>query len=57
MNGIVCGKCKQSRNHVIESRIHSGLRVRTRQCVCGFKWKTVEINSWIYIQQLEGNEF
>lgn len=56
MNGIVCLKCKQGKNHVIDSRIHNELRIRTRQCVCGFKWKTVEIDSWTYINELEGGE-
>ena len=56
MNGIICIKCKQSRNSVLESRIQNELRIRTRQCACGFKWKTVEIDCWTYIQRLEGQE-
>lgn len=56
MNGIICGKCKQfNKSHIIDSRINDDLRIRTRQCICGFKWKTVEIDSWTYIQKLEGN--
>lgn len=56
MNGIICGKCKQlNKSNIIDSRINDDLRIRTRQCICGFKWKTVEIDCWTYIQQLEGN--
>lgn len=56
-NGIICAKCKQwNKSDVIESRIHNDLRIRTRQCVCGFRWKTVEIDCWTYIQKLEGKD-
>lgn len=44
-SGIICQKCGNSNNKIINTRDSAeGFRVRRRECLnCGFRWNTEEI--------------
>lgn len=42
-----CKRCNTNKSTVYESRIIDGVVNRRRQCIdCSFKWKTVEVEYW-----------
>ena len=50
-----CKRCGSAKSQVTEVRIHDALPIRRRKCLeCGYKWKTVEVEYWDYMNLLEG---
>ena len=45
-NGLFCPECSKTDNKAIDSRVGRNLEYirRRRECVCGFRWTTIEIS-------------
>lgn len=50
-----CKRCHSANSQVTETRIHDAIPIRRRTCNdCGYKWKTVEIEYWEYMNLIDG---
>lgn len=56
--GRICPRCGNEQTYIYDSRKgKDGTYYRRRKCDCGFKWLTVEVDYYDYLNVLGANPF